>query len=246
MSTLPGLIDVTSDLQIKTPQTTVVIDRDRASAVGVTADQIEYGLYDAYAQRWISTIYAPTNQYKVLIEALPQYQADPRLISLLYIRSSSGKLIPLDTLAYLKPTVGPQTINHYGQLPAVTMSFNLKQGVSLGDAVNDIGDLSRRILPGTISTNFQGTAQAFQQSTKSLWLLLVLALLVVYIVLGILYEIRASPHHPVRAAVGGVRRAADPVAVQARPEPVFLHRPGAVDRHCEEERDYANRLRAGC
>ncbi len=199
MAKLPGFLDVTSDLQIKTPQATVIIDRDKASALGVTADQIENGLYDAYGQRWISTIYAPTNQYRVLMEVEPKYQADPGLMSLLYIRSSTGKLVPLDSVARIQPSVGPQTINHLGQLPAVTMSFNLRQGVSLGDAVSEIRDLSLRVLPGTITTTFQGTAQAFQQSTKSLWLLLVLALLVVYIVLGVLYE---SYIHPITILSG--------------------------------------------
>ncbi len=199
MAKLPGFLDVTSDLQIKTPQATVVIDRDKASALGVTADQIENALYDAYGQRWISTIYAPTNQYRVLMEVEPRYQADPGLMSLLYIRSNTGRLVPLDSVARIQPSVGPQTINHLGQLPAVTMSFNLKTGVSLGDAVEKIRELSLRVLPGTITTTFQGTAQAFQQSTKSLWILLVLALLVVYIVLGILYE---SYIHPITILSG--------------------------------------------
>ncbi len=199
MAKLPGFLDVTSDLQIKSPQTTVDINRDKASALGVTADQIENGLYDAYGQRWISTIYTPSNQYKVLMETEPRFQSDPGLMSLLYIRSSTGKLVPLDSVATFRPTVGPQTINHYGQLPAVTMSFNLRQGVSLGDAVTEIQGLSQRVLPGTITTTFQGTAQAFQQSTKSLWILLALALLVVYIVLGILYE---SYIHPITILSG--------------------------------------------
>ena len=193
MGKLPTLMDVTSDLQIKTPQATVVINRDKASTLGLSADQIENALYDAYGQRWISTIYAPTNQYKVLIETNPKYQSDPRLLSLLYIRSTSGSLVPLDTVASFVPTVGPQTINHFGQSPAVTMSFNLKPGVALGNAVDEVRDLSQRILPGTITTTFQGTAQAFQDSTKSLLVLLILALLVVYIVLGILYESYIHP-----------------------------------------------------
>ncbi|MBS1873808.1 MAG: efflux RND transporter permease subunit [Acidobacteria bacterium] len=193
MVKLDGLMDVTSDLQIKAPQATVVIDRDRASAMGVTADQIENALYDAYGPRWISTIYAPNNQYKVLIETLPQYQAAPDLISLLYIKSGTGRLVPLDTVTRIDSTVGPQTINHYGQLPSVTLSFNLRPGVSLGEAVTKISDLAQRVLPGTITTTFQGTAAAFQQSTKSLLLLLILALLVVYIVLGILYESYIHP-----------------------------------------------------
>jgi HAE1 family hydrophobic/amphiphilic exporter-1 len=193
MGRLPGLMDVTSDLQIKSPQATVVIDRDKASALGITAAQIEGGLYDGYSQRWISTIYAPNNQYKVLIETLPEYQKDPSLLSMLYIRANDGHLVPLDTLAKVVPTVGPQSINHYGQLPAVTLSFNLKPGVALGDAVTQIRDLSDRLLPGTITTTFQGTAQAFQRSTQSLTVLLILAILVVYIVLGILYESYVHP-----------------------------------------------------
>ena len=193
MAKLPGLLDVTSDLQIKSPQATVDIDRDKASALGVTAEQVENALYDAYGPRWISTIYAPTNQYRVLIETPPKYQEDPSLMSLLYIRSNSGKLVPLDTVARVTSTVGPQTINHLGQLPGVTISFNLKTGVSLGDAVEQIQGLALKELPGTITTTFQGTAQAFQQSTKSLWILLVLAILVVYIVLGILYESYVHP-----------------------------------------------------
>jgi HAE1 family hydrophobic/amphiphilic exporter-1 len=193
MTALPGLMDVTSDLQIKTPQATVVIDRDKASALGITANRIENALFDAYGPKWISTIYSPNNQYKVLIEVQPRYQNDPGLMSLLYLRSNSGKLVPLDTLAKVVPTVGPQTINHYGQLPAVTLSFNLKPGVALGDAVDQIRDLSQRTLPGTISTVFQGTAAAFEDSTKSLLVLLILALLVVYIVLGVLYESYIHP-----------------------------------------------------
>jgi len=193
MGKLPMLLDVASDLQIKSPQATVVIDRNRASAVGISADTIENALYDAYGPHWISTIYAPNNQYKVLIETEPKYQSDPGLMSMLYIRSDSGQLVPLDSLAHIEPTVGPQTINHYGQLPAVTMSFNLKPGVSLGDAVTAIEELAQRILPGTITTTFQGTAQVFQQSTGSLTILLILALLVVYIVLGVLYESYIHP-----------------------------------------------------
>ena len=193
MAKLPGLMDVTSDLQIKNPQMNIAIRRDRASSLGITADQIENALYSAYGPRWISTIYATNNQYRVLLEVQPQYQADPHLMSLLYVRSQQGNLVPLETLAELTPAAGPQSINHYGQLPAVTISFNLQLGVSLGDAVSQIDDLARRTLPSTVSTTFQGTAQAFQRSMKNLGLLLVLAILVVYIVLGILYESFVHP-----------------------------------------------------
>jgi hydrophobic/amphiphilic exporter-1 (mainly G- bacteria), HAE1 family len=188
MATLPGLMDVTSDLQIKNPQMTVQIDRDRASTLGVTADQIENALFDAYGPHWVSTIYAPQNQYKVLLEVEREYQTDAGAMTQLYVRGAKGELVPLESVARLVPTTGPQSINHYGQLPAVTLSFNLKPGVSLGEAVSQIDDLVARLLPATVTTTFQGTAQAFQKSMKNLWLLLLLAILVVYIVLGILYE----------------------------------------------------------
>ncbi len=189
---LPGLQDVTSDLQIKNPQIYVDIDRDKAAALNVSAAQIENALYDSYGPRWISTIYAPINQYKVLLELMPKYQSTADAISLLYVRSSDGKLVPIDTVTHMVRDTGPQTINHFGQLPAVTLSFNLKPGASLGDAVGGIQDLLAR-LPATISATFQGTAKAFQSSLGNLWLLLAIAILVVYIVLGILYESYVHP-----------------------------------------------------
>jgi len=129
---LPGVEDVTSDVQIATPQVNVEIDRDKAAALQVSAQQIENALYDAYGPRWVSTIYAAINEYKVLLELMPQYQADPRALSLLYFKANNGRLIPMDTLAHMSQESGPQTINHYGQLPAATISFNLKPGASLG------------------------------------------------------------------------------------------------------------------
>jgi HAE1 family hydrophobic/amphiphilic exporter-1 len=185
---LPQLQDVTSDLQIKNPQVNVEIDRDKASSLGVTAEQIEGALGASYGSLQVSTIYAPTNQYQVITEVEPRYQRDPSALSMLYIRSSSGKLVPLDTVTKLSQDVGPLSVNHQGQLPAVTISFNLKPGVSLGDAVEDVNKLARATLPATISTSFQGTAQAFQSSMQGLLLLLIMAILVIYIVLGILYE----------------------------------------------------------
>ena len=143
--------------------------------------------------RWISTIYGSINEYKVLLELEPRYQADPRALSLLYFKNTTGKLVPLDTLAVFKTETGPQTINHYGQLPAVTLSFNLKPGVSLGDVVGEIQKITDRTLPPTISTNFQGAAKAFQGSLGNLWVLLLVAIMVVYIVLGILYESYIHP-----------------------------------------------------
>jgi len=188
MRALPELQDVTSDLQIKNPQVNVDIDRDKASALGITANQIEDALYYAYGSRQVSTIYAPNNQYQVILELEPEYQMDPSALSMLYIHSNNGQLVPLNTLATLTQDVGPLTVNHLGQLPAVTISFNLKPDVSLGDAVNIVGKLAHTTLPQTVSTSFQGTAQAFQSSMKGLWLLLIMALLIIYIVLGILYE----------------------------------------------------------
>jgi len=185
---LPQLQDVTSDLQIKNPQVNVDIDRDKASFLKLSAEQIESALSIAYASQQISTIYAPNNQYKVIMEVEPQYQSDPSALSLLYVRSSEGKLVPLDTVAKLTQGIGPLTVNHYGQLPSVTISFNLRSGVSLGDAVSLVDKLAHETLPPTISTNFIGTAQAFQSSFEGLWILLVMAILVIYIVLGILYE----------------------------------------------------------
>jgi HAE1 family hydrophobic/amphiphilic exporter-1 len=185
---LPQLQDVTSDLQIKNPQVNVEIDRDKASFLKLSAEQIESALSISYASQQISTIYAPNNQYKVIMEVEPQYQNDPSALSLLYVRSSEGKLVPLDTVAKLTQGIGPLTVNHYGQLPSVTISFNLRSGVSLGDAVSLVDKLAHETLSPTISTNFIGTAQAFQSSFEGLWILLVMAILVIYIVLGILYE----------------------------------------------------------
>ncbi|HYS94680.1 MAG TPA: efflux RND transporter permease subunit, partial [Candidatus Acidoferrales bacterium] len=186
---LPGFLDVNSDLQVTSPQVLVEIDRDRASAMGVTAAQIESALNNAYGAPQVSTIYTPTNQYWVMMELLPQYKDDPDALGMLYIRSTSGKLVPLNAVAKLTRSVGPLTVNHLGQLPAVTISFNLKPGVSLGDAVEEIRGLERELrMPATLTTTFQGTAQAFQSSVKGLGMLLLAAVLVIYLILGILYE----------------------------------------------------------
>ena len=196
---LPGFLDVTSDLQIKSPQVYVRIDRDKASALGISAGQIEDALYSAYSSRQISTIYAPTNQYWVIIELEPEYQMDPAALSLLYIRSSSGNLVPLSTVATLERSVGPLTVNHFGQIPAVTVSFNLALGKSLGDAVAGVEKTSRDVLPATITGSLQGTAQAFKSSMAGLGILILVAILVIYIVLGILYE---SYIHPITILSG--------------------------------------------
>jgi HAE1 family hydrophobic/amphiphilic exporter-1 len=191
---LPGFLDVTSDLEIKNPQVNVKIDRDRAAVLGVTAQQIEDALYTAYGTRQISTIYASNDDYAVIMEVLPEYQLEPAALSLLHVRSAGGQLVPLDTFTRLTTGVGPAAVSHLGQLPAVTISFNLKPGVSLGDAVNAVQKAARATLPSTISTSFQGTAQAFQSSFEGMGLLLLMAIVVIYIVLGILYE---SFIHPI-------------------------------------------------
>ena len=185
---LPGLQDVSSELQLKNPQVNVAIDRDRASALGVTAQQVEEGLFTAYGSRLVSTIYAPNNEYDVVMEVLPQYQRDPNALSMLYIRSSQGALVPLSAVTRLTSGVGPLTVNHLGQLPAVTLSFNLQPGVALGQAVDQVKETSRNLLPPTISMSFQGAAQVFESSLRGLGILLIMAILVIYIVLGILYE----------------------------------------------------------
>jgi len=185
---LPSLINVTSDLQISNPQATVTINRDRAAALGVTAEQIEEALYNAYGSRQVSTIYTSTNQYWVVMELLPEFQRDLSALSLLYIRSQSGPLVPLASLATLGSSAGPLTVNHAGQLPSVTISFDLRDGVAIGTAVAEVQRVARQLLPASITTSFAGTAQAFQSSQAGLLFLLILAVLVIYMVLGILYE----------------------------------------------------------
>jgi HAE1 family hydrophobic/amphiphilic exporter-1 len=220
-----GLEDLTSDLQVTSPQVNVDIDRDKAAALGVTANAIENAFYDAYGPRWVSTIYAPVNEYKVLLELAPQFQADPAALSLLYFKTAGngaataaaatqtggataagpggagltaggatgGVVVPLDTLAHTTQVIGPQTVNHYGQLPAVTISFGLAPGSSLGDVLTRVRDVAAANLPEGVSGQFQGAAKAFQSSLSNLSLLLVVAIMVVYIVLGILYESYIHP-----------------------------------------------------
>jgi hydrophobic/amphiphilic exporter-1 (mainly G- bacteria), HAE1 family len=194
MRALPGLLDVNSDLQLASPQVFVDVDRDKALALGVSPQQVEDALYTAYGSREVSLIYTPSNEYRVIMEVEPQYQRTPEALTKLYIRSSGGQLVPLDTVAKLDRTVGPLTINHWGQLPAVTISFNLAPGVSLGDGANEVEDMLRKMrLPASITTNFHGTVQAFEDSFRGLTILLVVAVLVIYIVLGILYESLIHP-----------------------------------------------------
>jgi HAE1 family hydrophobic/amphiphilic exporter-1 len=202
----------------------VQIDRDKAAALGVTASQIENAFYDAYGPRWVSTIYAPVNEYKVLLELAPQFQADPAALSLLYFKAtpnqaampppgsvatgntpgttaataatqtqSSGTVVPLDTLAHTTQVIGPQTVSHKGQLAAVTISFGLKPGSALGTVLSHVREIADQNLPEGVSGEFQGAAKAFQSSLSNLAVLLVIAIMVVYIVLGILYESYIHP-----------------------------------------------------
>ncbi len=193
MKTLAQFQDVTSDMQIKSPQVNVEIDRDKAAALGLSARQIEDALYYAYGSRQVSTIYAPNNQYQVILELAPEYQMDPAALTMLYVRSDKGNLVPLDTVAKLTKNLGPLTVNHLGQLPSVTISFNLKPGIALSEAVALVEEIARATLTHSITTSFQGSAQAFKSSVKGLWILLIMAILIIYIVLGILYESYIHP-----------------------------------------------------
>jgi HAE1 family hydrophobic/amphiphilic exporter-1 len=186
---LPILQDVTSDLQIKSPQAMLEIDRDKASTLGINLDQIRSTLYSAFGSRQISTIYTPSNDYQVIMELSPRYQRDVADLSKIYVRASSGQLVPLDSFMSIRRFAGPLTVNHQGQLPAVTISFNLAPGVSLGEAINAVRDTERDVnLPATVTTGFSGTAQVFRDSLRGQGWLLLAAVVVIYIVIGILYE----------------------------------------------------------
>jgi hydrophobic/amphiphilic exporter-1 (mainly G- bacteria), HAE1 family len=185
---------------LKNPQVTVEMDRDKISALGLTVNQVETALYNAYGTRQVSQIYAPNNQYQVILQVAPEFQKDPAALSMLYVRSnnaapgaSMGQLVPLDTVAKVKTDTGPLTVSHTGQLPSVTVSFNLKPNYALGDAVANVQATALATLPQTVATSFQGAAQAFQDSLQGLGLILLMAIVVIYIVLGILYESFTHP-----------------------------------------------------
>jgi HAE1 family hydrophobic/amphiphilic exporter-1 len=189
LRTLPGVIDVTSDLQITRPEVTVEIQREKASALGVSAQQIEMALNNAYGARQVSTIYTATNQYWVILELAQRYQTDPSVLPMLYVRSTNGALVPLSAVANLQYGVGPSQVTHVGQLTAVTLSFDLRPGVALSEAIAQVQAATRQMqLPATLTGSFSGTAQAYQSSLQGMGILLVLSILVIYLVLGILYE----------------------------------------------------------
>jgi HAE1 family hydrophobic/amphiphilic exporter-1 len=199
LRTVPGLLDVNSDLQIKNPELNVQLDREQIAALGLSVDQVESALTSAYGSRQISQIFAPNDEYQVIMQVAPEYQRDPAALSMLYVQAPGGKLVPLSSVVTTRQTVGPQSVNHIGQLPSVTLSFNIAPGVALGDAVARVEQLARETLPGTVSGSFQGTAQAFQESLRGLGWVLALAIFVIYVVLGILYE---SFIHPVTILSG--------------------------------------------
>ena len=185
---VPGLQDINSDLQLKTPQLTVDLDREQIAALGLTVDQVQSALSSAYSSRQISQIYAPDDEYQVMMQVAEEFQQNPAALSMLYVQSSAGKLIPLSAVVTTRQTVGPQSINHIGQLPSVTLSFNLQPGVALGDALARVQEVARQTLPATVTVTPQGTAQAFEESMRGLGWILALAIFVIYVVLGVLYE----------------------------------------------------------
>jgi HAE1 family hydrophobic/amphiphilic exporter-1 len=198
--TLPGFVDVSSDLLIASPQVKIDIDRDRALSLGVTPEQIQNALYSSYGDRQVSNIYAPANQYSVILEVQPEYQRSPEALQKLYVRSANGKLVPLDEVARVSRSVGPLSVNHFGQIPASTISFNLKPGFSLGEAADRVNEAVRELrMPASMTMSFQGTVKEFQESFQGLSILLIVAILVIYIVLGVLYE---SFIHPITILSG--------------------------------------------
>jgi len=200
MQTLPGFVDVSSDLQIRSPQVKVDIDRDRALSLGVTPAQIESALAAAYGSQQVSTIFTPANQYAVIVEVQPKYQQSPDALSKLYVHSSQGQLVPLESVVKLSRSVGALSVNHYGQLPAVTVSFNLAPGFSLGEAADRVNQAIQDLhIPPTLTASFQGTVKEFQKSFRGMTVLLIVAILVIYIILGILYE---SFIHPITILSG--------------------------------------------
>ena len=197
---LPGLLDVTTDLYVKNPQVTVVVDREKSMVYGVSIDQVRQQLYDAFGSRQVATIYTPANNYQVILETKPEFQSSPNDLDKVYLKSSAGTVVPLSAVTKFVHTVGPLQVNHQGQQPAVTISFNLQPGFSLGQAVDEISNLERQDhLPATITTGFQGTAQVFQDSLRGQGILILAAIFAAYVVLGILYE---SFIHPITIISG--------------------------------------------
>src|SRR5579885_964594 len=200
MARLPALRDVTTDLYVKNPQITVEVDREKAAVYGVSVDAVRQTLYDAFGARQVATIYTPTNDYEVILETNPRFQQSPNDLSLIYLKTSNGTVVPLSAVTHFVNSVGPLQVNHQGQQPSVTISFNLTPGYSLGEAVEEIQQLEREArLPASITTGFQGTAQVFQDSLRGQGVLILAAVFAAYVVLGILYE---SFIHPITIISG--------------------------------------------
>jgi len=197
---IPGLLDVTTDLYVKNPQVTIEVDREKAAVYGVSVDQVRQQLYDAFGARQVSTIYTPANSYQVILETKPEFQDGPDALKNIYLNTTDGTVVPLSAVTKFVPSVGPLQVNHQGQQPAVTISFNLAPGMSLGDAVVAIQNLEQQErLPASITTGFQGTAQVFQDSLRGQGILILAAIFAAYVVLGILYE---SFIHPITIISG--------------------------------------------
>ena len=197
---ISGLLDVTTDLYVKNPQVTVEVDREKSAVYGVSIDAVRQALYNAFGSRQVATIYTPANDYQVILEAKPGFQSGPQDLNYVYVKTSSGTVVPLSAVTKFVRTVGPLQVNHQGQQPSVTISFNLAPGFSLGQAVDAIQNLERETrLPATITTGFQGTAQVFQDSLRGQGILILAAIFAAYVVLGILYE---SFIHPITIISG--------------------------------------------
>ncbi|HZP68936.1 MAG TPA: efflux RND transporter permease subunit [Pseudolabrys sp.] len=197
---IPGLLDVTTDLYVKNPQVTVEVDREKAAVYGVSIDQVRQELYNAFGSRQVATIYTPANDYQVILETKPEFQQSPDDLNRIFLKTTNGTTVPLSAVTHFARTVGPLQVNHQGQQPAVTISFNLAPGFSLGQAVDAITKLERdERLPATITTGFQGTAQVFQDSLRGQGILILAAIFAAYVVLGILYE---SFIHPITIISG--------------------------------------------
>jgi multidrug efflux pump len=195
LRTLPQLHDVNSDREVAGLETSLVIDRDTASRLGVTTQAIDSTLYDAFGQRQVSTIYDSLNQYHVVMEVAPQYQQSPAALKLIYVRSTAGDMVPLSAFSHYEPSSTSLGINHQGQFPSITLSFNLAAGVPLSQAVGVINEARLEIgMPSSVRGSFQGTAKAFQKALSAEPLLILAAIITVYIVLGVLYE---SYIHPI-------------------------------------------------
>jgi HAE1 family hydrophobic/amphiphilic exporter-1 len=202
---LKEIADVSSDLQLTNPQVNVALDRDRIAALNLSPDTVENALAYAFSDRQVSTIFMPNNQYQVIMRVSPEFQQDSSALSSIYVKAPTGTPVALSTVTKIADGVGPLQVNHTGQLPSVTISFNLRSGYALGDAVTAVQEAARQTLPATINTSFQGAAQAFQDSVKGLGIILLMAIFVIYVVLGILYE---SFIHPLTILSASSRRTA--------------------------------------